>query len=157
MCVRIRPACDVIFLVAARSVASSTAFCALLLGWCVFVSPIIRELDSALARKTEECDRLTQNVTSLLQEKAGVVLDGDRLRLELAAVREELAGTKSAGSSSNEQLRQKSEELMRCEAARATAEALVAELRNSVAEAKVGVTLVQKCGNAFVGIGCPGC
>jgi chromosome segregation ATPase len=68
---------------------------------------------------------------------AALTTDCERLRVELTAVREELAGTKSSGSSSNEQLRQKSDELMRCEAARATAEALVAELRSSVADAKV--------------------
>ena len=71
------------------------------------------------------------------RSKASVNGDCERLRVELGLLREELAGTKSSGSSSNEQLRQKSDELMRCEAARATAEALVAELRSSVADAKV--------------------
>ncbi len=95
-------------------------------------------------------ERSRQETSAALEacerSKAAAVQDCERLRLEVASVREDLAGARSSGSSGSEQLRVRTEELMRCEAARATAEALCAELRSGLAEAKVRRQCTAGCG-----------
>ncbi len=97
--------------------------------------------DHQAATAAAEKSRL-QAVASLEaceRARAAAVADADRLKAEVASVREELASGRSSASSGSEQLRAKTEELLRCEAARATAEALCAELRGSLADTKVRV------------------
>ncbi len=96
-----------------------------------------QEQESALARRTQELESVSRDVAGLTRDNAALALDCERLRLEVASVREDLAAARASGSSGSEQLRVKSEELLRCEAARATAEALCSELRSGLAEAKV--------------------
>ena len=100
-----------------------------------------RELESALSRRNADYDRLHGDLTTQIKEKAEVALQLEKLKLELAAVRDDLASAKSSGSDNSELLRRKVEELNRSETARTTAEALCTELRNNTAAAKVGYWL----------------
>ena len=96
---------------------------------------------AALEKCRAETASLTASMDSMEKARAVALGDVEKLKSELASVREELSASKATGSGSSEQLRQKSEELMRVDAARATAEALCVELRSSMVDAKVCMML----------------
>jgi hypothetical protein len=108
------------------------------------VATLRSDQQAALAAVDKRHAETVASLEACERARAAAVADTDRLKAEVASVREELASGRSSVSSGSEQLRAKTEELLRCEAARATAEALCAELRGSLADAKVRV-LVQWC------------
>jgi hypothetical protein len=114
-------------------------FSALSSSVCIFLclTQQHRDLESSLSRRNTDYDRLHADMTALMKDKADLALQCEKLKLELAAVKDDLSTARLTSSSSSDQLRQKTEELARSEAARATAEALCAELRNTISDAKV--------------------